>query len=106
MTKIMLDCSPAKIAEYSYRYDYEFWQLRTPLTAYARATCVPYGLDNGCFSGSLPAAWNRLIQEAEADRPVFVAVPDIVGSARRTADLFTYFERKTNGLPRALVLQD
>jgi hypothetical protein len=105
-TKIMLDCSPAKIAEYSYRYDYEFWQLRTPLTAYARATCVPYGLDNGCFSGSLPAAWNRLIQEAEADRPVFVAVPDIVGSARRTADLFTYFERKTNGLPRALVLQD
>jgi hypothetical protein len=106
VTKIMLDCSPAKIAEYSYRYDYEFWQLRTPLTAYARATCVPYGLDNGFFSGSLPAAWNRLIQEAEADRPVFVAVPDIVGSARRTADLFTYFERKTNGLPRALVLQD
>lgn len=106
MTKIMLDCSPAKIAEYSYRYDYEFWQLRTPLTAYARATCVPYGLDNGCFSGSLPAAWNRLIQEAEADRPVFVALPDFVGSARRTADLFTYFERKTNGLPRALVLQD
>jgi hypothetical protein len=102
----MLDCSPAKIAEYSYRYDYEFWQLRTPLTAYARAACVPYGLDNGCFSGSLPAAWNRLIQEAEADRPVFVALPDIVGSARRTADLFTYFERKTNGLPRALVLQD
>lgn len=106
MPKIMLDCSPAKIAEYSYRYDYEFWQLRTPLTAYARAACVPYGLDNGCFSGSLPAAWNRLIQEAEADRPVFVAVPDIVGSARRTEDLFTYFERKTNGLPRALVLQD
>jgi hypothetical protein len=103
--KIMLDNSPAKIREYSQRYDYEFWQLRTPLTRHALAG-VPYGLDNGCFSGELPKCWPRLLEEAEEHRPVFVCMPDVVGSARRTADLFKYFERQTNGLPRALVLQD
>jgi hypothetical protein len=106
MTKVMLDCSPAKIAEYRARYDHDFWQLRTPLTQYARAPGIPYGLDNGCFSGQLPKAWERLIEQAHEDRPVFVAMPDVVGSARRTADLFAYFEGATNGLPRALVLQD
>jgi len=103
--RIMLDCSPAKIREYSERYLHEFWQLRTPLTGYQLAG-VPYGLDNGCFSGTLPKAWDRLLDEAEEHTPVFVAMPDIFGSARRTMDLFTYFELKTNGLPRALVLQD
>ena len=47
----MLDCSPAKIAEYTERYGFEFWQLRTPLTCYSRAKGVPYGLDNGMFGG-------------------------------------------------------
>jgi hypothetical protein len=103
--KIMLDKSPKQIAEYSERYGHEFWQLRTPLTKYALSG-RPYGLDNGCFSGSLPKAWGRLLDEAEESRPVFVCMPDVVGSARRTMDLFSYFERQTNGLPRALVLQD
>lgn len=103
--EIMLDKSPNKIAEYSERYDFAFWQLRTPLTRNKLAS-VPYGLDNGCFSGLLPKAWERLVDEAQYDRPVFVACPDVVGSARRTADLFSYFEITLNGLPRALVLQD
>jgi hypothetical protein len=103
--KIMLDSSPQKIAEYSARYDHDFWQLRTPLTRHALSG-KPYGLDNGCFSGDLPKSWDRLLKEAEQHRPVFVCLPDVVGSARRTMDLFTYFERRTNGLPRALVLQD
>jgi len=37
---------------------------------------------------------------------VYPYLPDVVGSARRTMDLFSYFEQATNGLPRALVLQD
>jgi len=103
--KIMLDKSPKHIREYSSRYNCEFWQLQTPLTRNALAG-VPYGLDNGCFSGELPNAWFKQLEDAEEHRPVFVCLPDVVGSARRTLDLFEYFEHRTNAVPRALVLQD
>jgi hypothetical protein len=104
--KIMLDCSPAKIAEYRKRYDHDFWQLRTPLTNYARAAGVPYGLDNGCFKTFDRKEWDRLLEIAEIDSPVFACLPDIVGDAQRTVELFEYFKRHTNGIPRAMVLQD
>jgi hypothetical protein len=35
--KVLLDCSPAKNHAYRDRYGVDFWQLRTPLTQYARA---------------------------------------------------------------------
>lgn len=103
--KIMLDCSPAKIADYRERYGDVIWQLRTPLTNYARAECE-YGLDNGCFVGLDLRAWLRLVEQARTDRPVFVTLPDVVGDAARTQELFEHFKRHTEGLPRALVLQD
>ena len=103
--KIMLDCSPKKIHEYRERYGVDFWQLRTPLTQYALAG-VPYGLDNGCFKRFNEKAWSRLLNEAEENMPKFVCLPDMVGDAVRTLDLFDAFESKTNGLPRCLVLQD
>jgi hypothetical protein len=103
--KIMLDCSPAKITEYRERYAHDFWQLRTPLTGYQIGT-TPYGLDNGCFSEFKRSTWERMLDEAEESRPVFVCLPDIVGDARRTLDLFDAFKLATSGLPRALVLQD
>ena len=65
--KIMLDCSPRKIDEYSKRYNHKFWQLRTPLTG-NRIAGVPYGLDNGCFTGVLKfEKWLKMIDEAESD---------------------------------------
>lgn len=103
---ILLDCSPSKIAAYRERYGYEFGQLRTPLTEYGRAPGVPYGLDNGCFKEFDEARWLRLCDLAEEDRPLFVTMPDIVGHAQRTVELFEYFKLRTNELPRALVLQD
>jgi hypothetical protein len=103
--KIMLDCSPKKIHEYRDKYNADLWQLRTPLTQYALAG-VPYGLDNGCFKRFKRKQWERLLDEAESQMPKFVTLPDIVGDAVRTLDLFDAFERQTNGLPRALVLQD
>lgn len=103
--KIMLDQSPAKIKEYSEIDDFEHWQLRTPLTNY-RLSNRPYGLDNGAFTQFKEKAWVRLVKQAELNKPVFVCLPDIVGSARRTLELFPYFSRITNSLPRALVLQD
>lgn len=103
--KIMLDCSPAKIMEYREKYNHDFWQLRTPLTAYARAD-VPYGLDNGCFKNFDEKTWLRLVVEAETDRPVFVTMPDIVGDARRTKELFDIYKYKVGEVPLGLVLQD
>lgn len=103
--KILLDCSPAKIHQYREEWGEDFWQLRTPLTRYALAG-VPYGLDNGCFTEFRRKDWERMLDEAETDRPLFVCLPDVVGDARRTLDLFDAFKVPTAGLPRALVLQD
>lgn len=103
--KIMLDCSPRKIAEYTARHNYEFWQLRTPLTNYARAPGIPYGLENGCFVEFNEPAWLRLVAQAELDPPVFVTLPDIVGDAARTIELFHEFKSLVIAR-RALVLQD
>ena len=103
--KVMLDCSPAKIHAYRDRYGVDLWQLRTPLTGYALAG-VPYGLDNGCFKRFKRRTWERLLGEAEENVPKFACLPDIMGDAVRTLDLFDAFEAQTNGLPRALVLQD
>ena len=107
--KIMLDCSPSKIEEYSKRYNYNFGQLRTPLTAYALSGKV-YGLDNGCFSKFNKKTWRRLVAEAKeqelVNQPKFVCAPDIVGDARRTLELFDQFYNEISPLPVCLVLQD
>jgi hypothetical protein len=103
--KIMLDCSPAKITEYRQRFGVDFWQLRTPLTNYARAEGIAYGLDNGCFSGFDEPAWWRLVLQALEDEPVFIALPDVVGDAARTIELFHHFKADVPRR-RALVLQD
>jgi len=107
--KIMLDCSPAKIMEYRERYSHDFWQLRTPLTGYKRAEGIPFAIDNGCFKKFEKARWLRLLEEAwehMEDPPMFVCLPDIVGDAQRTSELFQVFKSTTNGFNRALVLQD
>ncbi|CAB4133840.1 hypothetical protein UFOVP263_20 [uncultured Caudovirales phage] len=101
----MLDCSPAKIKEYCKKYNYNFGQLRTPLTAYKLSGQI-YGLDNGCFSNFDQKTWRRLILEAKDNPPVFVCAPDIVGDARRTLELFDQFYNEIHPLPVALVLQD
>lgn len=109
----MLDCSPAKIAEYSERYSYEFWQLRTPLTRNKVANCV-WALDNGCFSNFNEKAWRAMLDEADdlscdfekPTPPKFVTLPDCVGSAQRTRELFDIFYLQTVGFKRALVIQD
>jgi len=48
----------------------------------------------------------RLVAQAKESKPVFVTMPDIVGDARRTREMFDYFEDEVQGLPLALVLQD
>ena len=102
---ILLDCSKKKIDEYSVKYEYQFGQLRTPLTKYAYAD-VTYAVDNGAFTEFHKDRWLRLIEQAKQnkDKLLFVTMPDIVGSARRTSELFDLF--KIADIPKALVLQD
>lgn len=107
--KILLDCSPAKIEAYAKRYNYNFGQLRTPLTAYGLSGKL-YGLDNGCFKRFESKTWRRLLGEAKQqdaiNQPEFVCAPDIVGDARRTLELFDIFYDEIKPLKIALVLQD
>lgn len=101
----MLDCSPKKIKEYSEKYGYDFWQLRTPLTKNKIADCT-YALDNGCYTQFDYGTWLRMVGEAQTIKPLFITLPDIVGDARRTLELFNHFMSDTGCAPRALVLQD
>lgn len=103
--RIMLDTTAHEIHALSEKYNFDFWQLRTPLTRRSLAG-VPYGLDNGCFKRFHKKTWLRLVDEAHDNPPVFVCLPDMVGDAVRTLDLFDAFDRQLNGLPKALVLQD
>lgn len=106
--QILLDCSPDKIADYRERYQYDFGQLRTPLTQYALASApVAWAADNGFFKKRQAAKWLRWVGAfAELRRPMFVTMPDIVGDAMRTIELFHYFKRQIHNLPLALVLQN
>ena len=102
--KIMLDNSEKRILEREEKYSMTFWQLQTPLSR--RKIIRPYGLDNGCFARFEENTWNRQVEEAKRTEPKFVCLPDIVGDARRTLELFELFKSKTIGVHRALVLQD
>ena len=104
--QVLLDLSPDAIDSRAEKHRVQFGQLRTPLTAYRIHGGVPYALDNGCFGGSLPPAWGRMIEDAKLQPPLWATSPDVVGSARRTLELWPRFARQMNGIPRALVLQD
>jgi hypothetical protein len=87
--------------------DVEIGQLLTPLTRYSdRGT--RYAIDNGAFAGFDAKAFGSLLarQKDSRDRCIFVAAPDVVGSARRTLEVFTHWYPKLCGWPLALVAQD
>jgi len=71
----------------------------------------PFAVDNGAFTGfnrDTRAAFGDILAKSRPhrERCLFVAVPDVVGSARRTLECFEAWRRKLNGWPLALVCQD
>lgn len=109
--KILLDCSSAKIKEYRERYQHDFGQLRTPGTNYALIDDpkVEWAADNFFYTDQDVEAWLRFIDRFDENRqrrPLFVTLPDMPFDAMRTLELFQHFKKRTNELPRALVLQD
>jgi len=108
---MMLDCSQKyfnEAKELIAGRSVQLGQLRTPLTKYKAIPDVPIGIDNGCFSGKLrKESWKRIISEHKEDENLkFVCMPDVVGDARRTLELFYYFQHRCGEIPTALVSQD
>jgi hypothetical protein len=87
----------------------EVGQLLTPLTRYKlRDPSRPWAIDNGAFAGFDRQAFNALLaREAHhKEHCLFVTAPDVVGSARRTLEIFDYWKPKLSGWRVALVCQD
>lgn len=85
----------------------EVGQLLTPLTRYRLRSGV-FGIDNGGYSGvDIPAFLALLGREQhQREQCLFVAVPDVVGSARRTLEVFERWKPRLDGWKLALVCQD
>jgi len=85
-------------------------QLLTPLTRFRLTDPARhFAIDNGAFSGLDVKAFRSLLQRERPNvaRCRWVAVPDVVGSARRTLELFTHWRREIPaGFRLALVAQD
>lgn len=86
---------------------FEIGQLMTPLTMYSDRG-VKYAIDNGAFSGFSADKFRSLLkrQKASRERCIFVAVPDVVGSARRTLEVFRHWYPLICTWPLAFVAQD
>jgi len=84
-------------------------QLLTPLTRYKlRDPSRPWAIDNGGFKKLDVPGLLSLLKREEHHREncLFVAMPDIVGSAQRTLELFEHFAPQLQGWKLALVCQD
>jgi hypothetical protein len=84
-------------------------QLLTPLTQFRRQDPLAhFAIDNGAFSRFDMTAFYALHDREWESRSLcrFVAVPDVVGSARRTLECFQYWCHRLPGWKLALVAQD
>lgn len=84
-------------------------QLLTPLTRYKRWAEV-FAIDNGGYTNFDPEAFQALLEREKdhAKKCLYVSMPDVPGSARRTIEIFTsrnfYWVRRD--WPLAYVCQD
>ena len=105
----LFDQSPAKLAQLAQEYTFVGGQLVTPLTRYSLAPAVAFAVDNGAYSGRCGLAefgdMLARLQVARA-RCLFAALPDVVGSARRTLEIFEIAHAQFYRWPLALVCQD
>ncbi len=79
-------------------------QLLTPLT-FIRPWSTTYAIDNGAFSTFKEDKWWRLVTLYGADA-LFVVLPDVVGDANRTAQLWEEYKDALPGVRKAFALQD
>lgn len=83
-------------------------QLLTPLTGYSR-WAKRFAIDNGAFVKYRAEKFRALLERERPamDKCLWVAVPDVVGSARRTREIWKYRHSMVpEGWPLAYVCQD
>ena len=87
--------------------DFVAGQLLTPLTRFSNGGGT-FAIDNGAFSGFDANGFRSLLAREEANKGecLFVTVPDVVGNARRTLELWSHRERFVQDWPLAFVAQD
>lgn len=107
---VMLD-TPQSLDECAKELGAEVEQFFSPQT-YRKAQHPErgFGIDNGAFGRFDAALFLRLVERERPRRDLcrFVAVPDVVGDARRTLEVFNVWRRKAElaGWPLALVCQN
>ena len=87
----------------------EVGQLLTPLTRFnLQNKNGKFAIDNGAFSKFEAKGFMSLLDREKERRQncIFVAVPDVVGSARRTLEVFQRWKGIISAWPLALVAQD
>lgn len=110
--KFLLDVQSKKVAAKKAKFEQLVrGQLCTPLTNY-KTWDGEFAIDNGAYSGLNRNAFFRLLDRNRDNmsRCIFVAVPDVVGSARRTSELFGMITQESSMTPWcekwAFVVQD
>lgn len=86
-------------------------QLLTPLTRFkSQHPAARFAIDNGAFAGFEAPAFLALLARERPRRHLcrWVAIPDVVGSARRTLECWEHWRNNgaLSGWKRALVAQD
>ena len=66
---------------------------------------MPYALDNGAFTGFDEAAFLTMLARPEKHKPMWVAVPDVVGDAEATSRQFHEWKDRI-AFPLAFCAQD
>lgn len=102
----MLDKSAASIEALREKWNLPFQQLRTPLTQY-KVGGIPYGLDNGAFTDFNRVIWERMALAAYDD-PLckWVVMPDVVGNAEATTEMFWQYHAQGHTEKLAYVIQN
>lgn len=104
--RLLLDGHWRKVTDLKVR-DIAAGQLLTPLTRYKNWNGF-FAVDNGAFTGFQEREFLSLLKRNEDKKEVclFVACPDVVGSGRRTLELWRHRDRWIKHWPGALVAQD
>ena len=105
--KFLLDLSPQRVREKQAGSALVGGQLLTPLTGFQNWGGV-FAIDNGAYSGFKADAFARLLSrnEQRKNECLFVTIPDVVGNARRTLDVWAYRHSIAPYWDHALVAQD
>ncbi len=92
------------------KYKYKIGLLISPDGWRKPPYYMPYALDNGCFTGWKPKEFMGMLYKARTikNKPLWVVVPDVVGDAEATLNLWHEWKTRVQsfGFPLAFACQD